>query len=105
MLYVPLRNFTGPEIAKHKPGTILTEMGSPGLRLHIGLRTETWLYRFRSPGAATARRVRLGRFPNMDIVSARAEWAKARALRDNGELLSKRDGGESAATRQNTHSA
>jgi len=76
------KQFSTRAIDAAKNGDSIREELSPGLRLHVGKTTKTWVYRYGTgSGGKQMKQVVLGHYPAMSIADARTAWSLARSRR------------------------
>jgi integrase len=78
-------NFTPSLIAKLPPGQY-PDAVVPGLNLYVGDRGKTWKLRIRNPDGS-ARKITMGRFPQLSILDARIQAGEAKAQAEAGEIV------------------
>jgi len=77
--------FTPLFIEKLKATGNRLEISEPGgLRLVVGQRTKTWIFRYKSPVTDKARKHTLGKYPELSLKKARIALEDARELIDQG---------------------
>lgn len=65
-------------------GEHYTVEGCPGLRIAATQSGRTWTYRYKEPGSARMKQVKLGTWPAMPLAQAVGKWHAAKAKRDAG---------------------
>lgn len=66
-------------------GEHITLADYPGLRLVAYQQSKTWIYRYKSPLDGRMRQIKVGKWPEVSVGRAVAQWDALRARRDAGE--------------------
>lgn len=78
--------FSKTQLDNLKPEDKPYEISEPsGLRIVVGRRTKTWVYRYNSPVTKKSRKYILGRYPALGIKQARIDLGNAQLRVENGE--------------------